>query len=254
MRAKWRSEWLSVVAIFAMAAIIAAPLIALASTKVTYTGQGLMADGFGGYDLNTELCGVENGADAAGPYLLWVFTANGAASATITLPDGTFSMSKEGRGAGVWKYVSAWYEPNALIQFGVFANYEGRARGNVQLTISHGCRPFSKKGAWCSPGFWGHARDGAWTLIGVNKTESFNSTVVPDFYDTTFGANPTLQIVLGNPSTYSGAPSGPLGLNAFNATGAFLTNQIPGYFFDINLLSEDESTTCPIDSFGNFKQ
>ena len=30
---------------------------------VYYTGQGVVADGFGGYDLKTELCGVENGAD-----------------------------------------------------------------------------------------------------------------------------------------------------------------------------------------------
>ena len=30
---------------------------------VYYSGQGVIADGFGGYDLKTELCGVENGAE-----------------------------------------------------------------------------------------------------------------------------------------------------------------------------------------------
>jgi hypothetical protein len=43
-------------------------------------------------------------------------------------------------------------------------------------------------------------------------------------------------------------------LNAFNATGAFLTNNIPGYNFDYDdLLLDDDSQTCPIDHFGNFK-
>jgi hypothetical protein len=53
-----------------------------------------------------------------------------------------------------------------------------------------------------------------------------------------------------------GAPvPGTLGyaLNAFNATGAFLTDHIPGTSFDINALSADDSKTCPIDHFGNFK-
>jgi hypothetical protein len=223
------------------------------ANSVTYGGQGLTADGFGGYDLNTEICGVANGAEVDGPYLLWVLTASGASHADITGPWGTASMIKFGN--GTFKYVSGWYAPGSL-PGAVTATYDGKVK-NAQLTISHGCRPFAN-GAWCSPGFWRNAwtaTGGAWALTGYTGSEPFNTTVVPGFYDTTFFADPTLLTVLLNPNIYSGAPSGPLGLNAFNATGAFLTDHIPGYSFDIGLLQSgvDESNTCPIDSHGNFK-
>jgi len=218
------------------------------SNSVTYGGQGLIADGFGGYDLNTELCGTANGADVDGPYLLFVLTATGANNANITGPWGTANMTKFGN--GTFKYISAWYEPSTL-PGNVTATYDGRAK-NAQLTISHGCRPFNN-GAWCSPGFWRNAQASAWALINVSPGAAFNTTVVPGFYDTAFVADPTLQTVLNNANIYSGAPSGPLGLNAFNATGAFLTNNIPGFSFDITALSDDDSNTCPIDHFGHFK-
>jgi len=232
-------------------AVLTAVTLGAYANSVTYSGQGLIADGFGGYDLQIELCGVANGAEIDGPYLLWVLTATGASNANITGPWGTVSMTKFGN--GTFKYVSAWYAPATLLSgAGVTATYDGRVK-NAQLVISHGCRPFNQQGAWCSPGFWRNAQDSAWALIGVSRTELFNVTVVPDFYDTTFAADPTLQTVLNNPPTYSGAGRPPLGLNAFNATGAFLTNNVPGYQFDINLLGQDESNTCPIDHFGNFK-
>jgi hypothetical protein len=82
------------------------------ANSVTYRGQGLTSDGFGDYDLNTELCGVVNGADAEGPYLLWVFTANKAGNADITGPWGTAAMTKTGN--GTFKYVSGWYAPSTL--------------------------------------------------------------------------------------------------------------------------------------------
>src|SRR5215217_4911637 len=91
--------------------------------SVTYTGQGLIADGFKGYDLRTELCGSENGADVDGPYLLWVLTATGATKADITFssaiipnilgPDfGTHAMTKSGN--GTFKYISGWHDPSTL--------------------------------------------------------------------------------------------------------------------------------------------
>src|SRR5215217_9517677 len=80
--------------------------------SVTYSGQGLTADGFGGYDLNTERCGTENGAEAEGPYLLWVLTATGSNNANITGPWGTATMTKTGN--GTFKYVSGWYAPGTL--------------------------------------------------------------------------------------------------------------------------------------------
>ena len=75
---------------------------------------------------------------------------------------------------------------------------------------------------------------------------------MPNFYDTASAANPTLIQVLTTPGANTfGAASNPYGLNAFNATGAFLTNQIPGYHFDLSLIGTAEA--CPIDNHGNFK-
>src|ERR1051325_10291174 len=114
------------------------------ANSVTYSGQGLTADGFGGYDLTTEICGLANGADADGPYLLWVLTATGASNADITGPwGGPVPMIKSGN--GTFKYVSGWYEPSTL-PGKVVATYDGRTK-NAQLTISHGCRPAGT--GWC---------------------------------------------------------------------------------------------------------
>lgn len=221
---------------------------ASASTSVTYRGQGLIADGFGGYDLITELCGVQNGADVDGPYLLWVLTATGATTASISGPWGTAQMTQSGGGA--FKYISGWYAPGTLPGT-VSATYDGKAK-NAQLVISHGCRPFTH-GAWCSPGFWMNAEDAAWALTGHTKTDAFNSTVVPNFYDTALGPNPTLGDVLTPGPNYKTPASGPYGLTPFNATGAYLTDNIPGYDFDASFVSDDDSQTCPIDHHGNFK-
>jgi len=222
------------------------------ANEVVYSGQGLIADGFGGYDLRTELCGVENGADVDGPYLLWVLTANGANNADITGPWGTDDMVKKSKGS--FKYISDWYDPGTL-PGNVSATYDGNAK-NAQLVISHGCRPFNQ-GAWCSPGFWKNATAGAWALTGYSPTSLFNATVYSFWYGATFAADPTLQTVLDNPPTYSGPPlAGTSGyaLNAFNATGAFLTDNIPGYQFDFNVMQAGGSDACPIDHFGNFKE
>lgn len=221
------------------------------SSTVLYQGQGLLADGFGGYDLSQELCGIENGADADGPYLLWVFTATKATSATITGPWGTADMTASGN--GTYKYISDWYDPDTL-PGNVSATYAGKIT-NAQLVISHGCRPFLA-GAWCSPGFWRNAADGAWALVGHSKAELFNETVYDYWYGATFAADPTLQTVLANPPTYSGPPNaGTSGyeLNAFNATGAYLTSAIPGYQFDWDVMEAGGSDACPIDHFGNLK-
>jgi hypothetical protein len=224
----------------------------VATNPVTFSGQGLIADGFGGYDLITERCGVANGADADGPYLLWVFTATRATGATITGPWGTAAMEKFSN--GTFKYISGWYDPASLPGNVSAAATDGTAK-NPQLVISHGCRPF-ENGAWCSPGFWRNARDGAWALTGVAKTDFFNVTVYDTWYGATFGANPTLETVLNDASTYSGPPlAGTSGyaLNAFNATGAMLTDAIPGFDFNWDVMTAGGSDACPIDSFGNFK-
>ena len=83
----------------------------------------------------------------------------------------------------------------------------------------------------------------------------FNQTVVPNYYGTATALlppdGPTLNQVLSTPgaNTY-GAASGPLGLNAFNATGAFLTDQLVGGFDPTKVGVEG---ACQIDHFGNHK-
>lgn len=230
------------------AAVVGGPY----ANAVTYRGQGLIDDGFGGFDLENELCGVANGAEVDGPYLLWVLTATAASNAVITGPWGSAAMTKFGN-AGVFKYVGPWYGPASLPGH-VSATYDGRPK-NVQLVISHGCRPFHG-GAWCSPGFWKNAEPAAWTLVGKSSTDPFNSTVYDVWYGETFAADPTLRIVLDNPPTYSGPPhagSSGYALNAFNATGAYLTDHIPGFQFDWDVMVAGGSDACPIDHHGNFK-
>jgi hypothetical protein len=239
-----------------------------AGTTVTYTGQGFNFDGTT-YNLEEERCGLtgENDADDGGTgqfadwngpgqpyeagqgYLLWVLTANGATSAVLHLPDGAVDMIKVG---GTFKYASDYYNYADLVDPPVTAKYKGTARGNVQLVVSHGCQPFADEGAWCSPGYWRNASDASWELTGYEKTDFFNDTVVPGFYDTASAADPTLIEVLTTPGANTfGAESGPYGLNAFNATGAFLTDQIPGFSFDPDAIGEEDA--CPIDNHGNFK-
>lgn len=258
----------ALVVIAVVVGLMAAP--ALAGTVVTYTGQGFIFDGTT-FNLGDERCGVggqgaanDGGtgqfADWNGPgqpyeagqgYLLWVLTANGADSATLDLPDGTVDMIQVG---GTFKYASEYFDRNTLVDFPVTAEYEGtvKGKGQVQLVVSHGCQPFTGTGAWCSPGYWRNARDAAWELTGVEKTDLFNNTVVPGFYDTASPADPDLITVLTTPGANTfGAASDPFGLNAFNATGAFLTDQIPGFNFDPARIGDDDA--CPIDNHGNFK-
>jgi hypothetical protein len=222
------------------------------SKTIVYSGQGLWADGFGGYDLNKELCGLENGADVDGPYLLWVLTATQATGATITGPWGTEAMTPSGN--GTFKYVSAWYDPDTL-PGNVTATYAGKLT-NAQLVISHGCRPFTEVGAWCSPGFWRNAEAGAWALTGHSPADLFNATVYDVWYGATFLADPTLDTVLHNAPTYSGPPlAGTSGyaLNAYNATGAMLTDALDGFAFDEAVKNSGSSEACPIDTFGHLK-
>ena len=100
--------------------------------NITYRGQGTTAG-----VLDTEVCGSENGAEADGAYILWVYTATNSSTATITGPWGTAPMTKTANGA--FKYVSEWYALDSLTgNVSATSNFDGRAR-NPQLVISHGC-------------------------------------------------------------------------------------------------------------------
>jgi hypothetical protein len=248
-------------------ALLGAPPV-LAATTVTYTGQGFNFDGTT-YNLNDARCGADSNANDGstgqfahwnGPgqpyqtgdaYLVWVLTANGATSATLRLPNvGTVAMVPVG---GTFKYASTYYPYATLVGLPVIATYNGRAKGNVQLVVSHGCAPYDTDvGAWCSPGYWRNADDAAWTLATAGKTDLFNATVAPDFHATPSGANPTLIQVLTTPGANTfGSADAPYGLNAFNATGAYLTSRIPGFAFDPTLVGAENA--CPIDNHGNLK-
>lgn len=235
---------------------------------VTYTGQGFNFDGTT-HNLNDERCGVagqyianDGGtgqfANWNGPgqpyqsgdsYLVWVLTANGATSATLNLPNGAVSMIQVG---GTFKYASAYYPYATLVGLPVSATVVASKFTNPQLTVSHGCQPYDTDAAWCSPGFWRNAQDAAWTLIGVDKAAAYNATVVPTFHATSSPANPTLIQVLttAGANTFGNADA-PYGLNAFNATGAYLTSRIPGFAFDVSLVGAENA--CPIDNHGNYK-
>src|SRR5262245_19036565 len=93
---------------------------ATAATTVKYAGQ-VFTNGV----LNTDL-GGETG------YILWVFNANGATSATINLPDGQHTMAKSGNG---FKFSSKYWALSALGD--VTVDYTGSAKNTV-LTVSHG--------------------------------------------------------------------------------------------------------------------
>jgi hypothetical protein len=85
----------------------------------------------------------------------------------------------------------------------------------------------------------------------------FNGNVSLFYYGADLDPDVSLQIVLTNAPTYSGSPVQGTGvacaLNAFNATGAFLTDKIPGFQFDCTVMQAGGSDACPIDSFGHFK-
>jgi hypothetical protein len=113
-------------------------------------------------------------------------------------------------------------------------------------------------GAWCSPGFWMNAGDGAWErLPGIYKTSLFAEVVVPTFYDGEYNGNPTLEDVLtyrgrGGANHYGG-PAAPYHLNAFNAVGAALTDALDGFAFDPNLMDSDEQV-CPLNNAGDWDE
>jgi hypothetical protein len=107
-----------------------------ADGTVNWTGQGTTNG-----TLNTVQC---SGDTAQAGSLLWVFTASGATSATITINGQTFAMTQEGQGNGTFKYVQTNFNGD-FSSLNVSATYVGTVNGNPQLTISHGCPALTAK-------------------------------------------------------------------------------------------------------------
>jgi hypothetical protein len=230
--------------------------------SVDYTGQGFHFDD-GEWVLGTLYCGEDADDGGTGQevdfdegYLVWVLTANGAESATLhgePFGEDGIAMYQVG---GTFKLVTDYYTPDELED--VYATWEGTVvgGGNVQLVVSHGCPAENGDlGAWCSPGFWRNAGDGAWDHVApdLTKLSLFNETVYDYWFGGTFDANPSLETVVNNPNTYGGDPvAGTSGhqLNAFNAVGAMLTDALDGFYFDPNLKSGSDEEVCPLNNRG----
>jgi hypothetical protein len=239
----------AMLAVALLAGILAVfPGVALAGT-VTWSGQGVQCDEFDNCVLNLELCGVENGADVDGPYLLWVLTGQNITSATIAISNcgtetgGTMTQS----GGGAWKYISAYCSPTTVQ---ATATYTGTPR-NPQLVISHGCKPVESANLWCSPGYWGHAADLAWAQTDYTRDTLYNDTSCKDT-PLKAGAptNPTLGAVVatGAAATYGAA--------AFNCVGQLLTNTLcGGGQLNPNCPASADicPDACPFDNAGHLK-
>jgi hypothetical protein len=100
--------------------------------SVSFHGQGFAANGV----LQTQVCGLQNGADASGSYLLWTLSAADARNAEISGPWGRAIMNRSG--SGIFTYVSEWYGSADLAAQPVKATYDGKPAG-ATLIVSHGC-------------------------------------------------------------------------------------------------------------------
>ena len=170
---------------------------------VTYSGQGLTCTD--SCDLKAaQICGVENGADRDGAYLLWVLTATGASNADITGPWGTATMTKSGN--GTFKYISDFYDLDTLIGK-VSATYDGKAK-NAQLVISHGCLPQESCDYSCTLGYYaektcsnsGHTY---WNNCGTDPSRNLNSVCFEGF--TANGLAPDAPFYCDTSLTYADA-------------------------------------------------
>lgn len=138
-----RSRLATAVAAALLLTVAAVPALARtapASSSVTWTGNGITADGNGGYVLGTSLCDANET-----PYVLFILgAARGVASPTIRFGADTpvaMAQSNGGKkGTSSWRYS---YTPGsaidlaALLALPVTASWTGTA--SPTFTLSHGC-------------------------------------------------------------------------------------------------------------------
>jgi hypothetical protein len=134
-----KTKLISALIMAATLALLVAIVPALAYfNNVSFSGQGLLANGTGGYRLQTEVCGSLDGTEVSGPYLLWSLSAPGARNAEISGPWGSAVMARQGNGTFI--YASSWYGAQDLAAHPVRATYDGKPQG-ATLVVSHGCDP-----------------------------------------------------------------------------------------------------------------
>jgi hypothetical protein len=130
---------LMVVVAICAAFVVAAGTASANTPSITYTGQGMDANG-----PTTQNCGAAAddggtglGIPASGQYLLWVLNGvdSSVTSVTLHLPDGEHPMVKVGN---TWKYVSNVFTRADLIAFPAHAGWDGIQAAN-NLVVSHGC-------------------------------------------------------------------------------------------------------------------
>ena len=126
----------------AVAAALATSVIAIGAgtvsadahlTEIVYSGQGIDDAG----DLESVVCGTENGAEAGGAYVLFILTANSGTDAFFDAGDDSGPMMQSGNGA--WKFIYTGSTPLEDLVGVATATFGGTVRGNPQLVISHGC-------------------------------------------------------------------------------------------------------------------
>ncbi len=131
MKTKLLSAAIMALTLALLGAIV--PAMAYFNT-ISFSGEGLIAQGKDGSRLQTEFCG----ADVTGPYLLWTLSAPGARNAEINGPWGSAVMNRNGD--GTFTYISGWYASQDLAAHPVRATYDGRPQG-ATLVVSRGCAP-----------------------------------------------------------------------------------------------------------------
>jgi hypothetical protein len=120
----------------ALLALLAITSPVAADDRVTWTGNGV---------TNGQVDTVDCNLNAPDGYLHWIFTGNGATSATLYInnslavgvggwQNGVMTQS----GDGAFHYYSTWYD---LATITAYVDYIGSVSGTPVLTISHGCPP-----------------------------------------------------------------------------------------------------------------
>jgi|GEM_PF-4128177 len=178
------------------------------ASSLTWVGNGIIADGLGDYGLSTSLCGLENGADVEGSYLVFVLSSTKNISTPKLRVGPTDSwhdmtkMSIKESATSSYKYVFESARPidlASILAMPVTASWTGTA--TPVLTVGRGCLGETS----CAP--------------SLAVLANFNSDTLSRI-DISTGVKVTPDLVTGrNPNSVALTPDG---------TTAMVTNQGSG--------------------------